>query len=282
MCACKEKRKCKSLLNGVAGLLEYALFIDREFLSRELEFKVKELTANDETLYVVALGSLRDSAKHISYFWNDIQIPGLKIETEKTLQELIELEEVAKIVFFDDGSYSGTQMVSIMQEYMGVEKRKTKEKHVKKLTEDGMKALQKRQIQFFFVAYNKSKEAEMLEELKEIGLDNVGISCIKDMSKKLLEKNDGKLFEDEEQRSLVKNVLADIGRSVMRSTKMEEGVYREGWDEDRVNNAALGYNDAQQMVFLKSSVPTYTITAFWQSGRYNGFEWKPLFRRTIK
>lgn len=198
------------------------------------------------------------------------------------MQELIELEEVAKIVFFDDGSYSGTQMVSIMQEYMGVEKRKTKEKHVKKLTEDGMKALQKRQIQFFFVAYNKSKEAEMLEELKEIGLDNVGISCIKDMSKKLLEKNDGKLFEDEEQRSLVKNVLADIGRSVMRLTKMEEGVYREGWDEDRVNNAALGYNDAQQMVFLKSSVPTYTITAFWQSGRYNGFEWKPLFRRTIK
>lgn len=282
MCACKEKRKCKSLLNGVAGLLEYALFIDREFLSRELEFKVKELTANDETLYVVALGSLRDSAKHISYFWNDIQIPGLKIETEKTLQELIELEEVAKIVFFDDGSYSGTQMVSIMQEYMGVEKRKTKEKHVKKLTEDGMKALQKRQIQFFFVAYNKSKEAEMLEELKEIGLDNVGISCIKDMSKKLLEKNDGKLFEDEEQRSLVKNVLADIGRSVMRLTKMEEGVYREGWDVDRVNNAALGYNDAQQMVFLKSSVPTYTITAFWQSGEFNGFGWKPLFRRTKK
>ena len=46
------------------------------------------------------------------------------------------------------------------------------------------------------------------------------------MNKKLLEKNDGKLFEDEEQRSLVKNVLADIGRSVMRSTKMEEGVYR--------------------------------------------------------
>lgn len=282
MCACKEKRKCKSLLNGVAGLLEQALFIDRRFLSRELEFKVKELTANDETLYVVALGSLRDSAKHISYFWNDIQIPGLKIETEKTLQELIELEEVTKIVFFDDGSYSGTQMVSIMQEYMGVEKRKTKEKHVKKLTEDGMKALQKRQIQFFFVAYNKSKEAEMLEELKEIGLDNVGISCIKDMSMKLLEKNDGKLFEDEEQRSLVKNVLADIGRSVMRSTKMEEGVYREGWDEDRVNNAALGYNDAQQMVFLKSSVPTYTITAFWQSGEFNGFGWKPLFRRTKK
>lgn len=24
------------------------------------------------------------------------------------------------------------------------------------------------------------------------------------------------------------------------------------WDEDRVKNAALGYNDAQQMVFLKT------------------------------
>lgn len=282
MCACKEKRKCKNLLSGVVSLLEHALFISREFLSHELKEKVKELASNDETLYVVPLGSLRDSAKHMSYFWNDIQIPGLKIETEKTLEEILALEEVTKIVFFDDGSYSGTQMISIMQEYMGVEERKTKEKHVDKLTENGKKALQRKQIQFFFVAYNRSKEAEMLEELKKIGLDNVGISCIKDMSMKKLEKNVGYLFENEEQRILVKSVLADIGRSVMQSAKMEEGVYRKGWDEERVNNAALGYNDAQQMVFLKSSVPTYTITAFWQPGEYNGFGWKPLFRRTQK
>ncbi len=49
-----------------------------------------------------------------------------------------------------------------------------------------------------------------------------------------------------------------------------------------VENSALGYNNAQQMVFLKSSVPTYTITAFWESGTYNNFEWKPLFKRTKK
>lgn len=40
--------------------------------------------------------------------------------------------------------------------------------------------------------------------------------------------------------------------------------------------------NAQQIVFLKSSVPTYTITAFWAEGTYKGFEWKPLFRRTNK
>ena len=38
----------------------------------------------------------------------------------------------------------------------------------------------------------------------------------------------------------------------------------------------------KKLVFLKSSVPTYTITAFWQSGNFNGMEWEPLFKRTEK
>lgn len=282
MCACQEKSQCKSLLDGVRRLLDNALFINREFLAHELKDKVKELAASDEILYVVPLGNLRDSAKHMSYFWNDIQIPGLKIETEKTLEELLALKEAAKIVFFDDGSYSGTQMISIMQEYMGIKERKTKEKHVNELTEAGRKALQKKQIQLFFVTYNKSKEVDMLKELKEIGLGNVSVSYIKDMSVKLLERDTEDLFESEEQRITVKNVLFEIGLSVMQSAKMEKESYKKGWDKKRVNDAALGYNDAQQMVFLKSSVPTYTITAFWESGEYNGFEWKPLFKRTKK
>lgn len=282
MCACREKSKCKDLLKGVCILLEKALFVNRSFLSQKLESKAGELTQGSKSLHIVPLGSLRDSAKHMAYFWNDVQIPDVKIVTEKPLEELLRAEDVDQITFFDDGSYSGTQMISIMQEYMGVKERKTDEHHVEELPDECKKALKEKQIRFLFVAYNKSKEEDMIKELNKIGLKNISFHYIEDISIQKLEAGEHTWFENEEQRNLAKEVLHDVGLSIIRSIKMPEGVYKAGWDLERVENAALGYNDAQQMVFLKSSVPTYTITAFWETGTYNNFEWKPLFRRTKK
>lgn len=282
MSVCREKSKCKDLLKGVCILLEKALFINRSFLSQKLESKVEELMQGGKLLHIVPLGSLRDSAKHMAYFWNDVQIPDVEIETEKSLEELLRSEDVEQIIFFDDGSYSGTQMITIMQEYMGVKERKTDEHHVEKLPDECKKALKEKQIRFFFIAYNKSKEENMIKELNEIGLKNISFHYIEDISIQKLEAGEHTWFESEEQRNLVKEVLHDVGLSIIRSIKMPEGVCKAGWDLERVENAALGYNDAQQMVFLKSSVPTYTITAFWETGAYNNFEWKPLFRRTKK
>ena len=44
--------------------------------------------------------------------------------------------------------------------------------------------------------------------------------------------------------------------------------------------AALEHRKAQQMVSVKFNVSIYTITAFRETGIYNDFEWKLLFRRT--
>lgn len=91
-----------------------------------------------------------------------------------------------------------------------------------------------------------------------------------------------KVFKNEEQKEQVKVFLEDVGYQIMKSSKSNEGEYKDGWSEERAREASLGYNDSQQMVFLKSSVPTYTITAFWQRGKYKDIEWEPLFRRTLK
>ena len=282
MCACKEKKKCNSLLRGVCSLLENALFMNREYLSNKLKDKVRELAVNDDILYIVPLGGLRDSAAHISYFWNDIQIENLTIETGRTLEELLLSEETDQIVFFDDGSFSGTQVTSIMQEYMGINERKTNEKHVQELSPECKQALQEKKIQFLFIAFNKSKEASIIKELAKIGLKNISFNYIEDMNVQWLEQNQNTIFESKEQRLLVKEALQDVGLAVMKSLKMSNGECKQGWSHQRIEDAALGYNNAQQMVFLKSSVPTYTITAFWAEGTYKGFEWKPLFRRTNK
>lgn len=54
------------------------------------------------------------------------------------------------------------------------------------------------------------------------------------------------------------------------------------WNEKRIREAALGYNDAQQLVVLMSNVPTYTIVPFWMSGEIEGEKWEGLFLRTEK
>lgn len=282
MCACENKNKCQSLLQGICVLLERALIFDRDYISRKLTPKVNDLARGDDKLYMVPLGSLRDSAKHMTYFWNDIHCSGVEIETEKSLEELLQMETVSRIIFYDDGSYSGTQVISIMQEYMGVAERKTREVHVKELSKEDKDALRKKDVQFFFCAFNHNKEEYIRTELKEIGLEKVSFDYVEDMSVQCLESGRDNWYDNREQREQTKKVLGEIGLSLMRSTKMSGGVCKENWDVERIEQAALGYNDAQQMVFLKSSVPTYTITAFWAEGTYKDMEWKPLFRRTKK
>lgn len=282
MCACEDKGKCQSLLEGICILLEKALILDRDYIARKFPDKFKTLAEREKKLYMVPLGSLRDSAKHMTYFWNDMDLPDLVIETDKSLEELLQMDTIDKIVFYDDGSYSGTQVVSIMQEYMGVAERKTQERHVEELPEKYKTVLRDKEIIFFFGAFNKNRESELRMELKEIGLEKIAFDYVEDMSEKCLGCERDGWFEDSEQRELLKTVLGKIGLSLMQSLKITDGAYKKGWNQQRIEQAALGYNDSQQMVILKSSVPTYTITAFWAEGQYNNNEWKPLFKRTRK
>ncbi|MCM1049921.1 MAG: HD domain-containing protein [Clostridiales bacterium] len=282
MSACLDKNMCNIVVEGVYKLLDKALFINREYIANTISETLRTIADGDDILYVVPLGSLMDSGKHMMYFWNDIKDLGFSIETETSLKEIIQDGKTDKIMFFDDGSYSGTQLTSIMQEYLGIKDKKTKEEHVQVLPKNLRDTFCKKELVFFLIAFNKSKEKELKLELSELGLTNISFKYINDMSNKCLEEQTNLAFKNDEQREGVKNLLKNVGFELMNSTKKVDEKYKDGWSEERVKNAALGYNDSQQMVFLKSSVPTYTITAFWKEGIYNGFKWNPLFRRTDK
>lgn len=135
-------------------------------------------------------------------------------------------------------------------------------------------------VVFMFLMFNSDKEEEIKADLSKLGISKVQFLYSNDM-KQLGMRNAG-LFADNKQRDIVKKFLGDVGYQLIKRAKTINGTYKEGWNDKRAHDASLGYNDAQQMFFLKSSVPTYTITAFWQDGVYNDIEWKPLFKRTIK
>ena len=275
MAAVSDKNNVKQILEDIYTLLKEALFINREYVTQNIPSKLKEIAGTDKNLYIVPLGGLRDSAKHMAYFFNDIAGQEYNIEAEKNLKEILQIEDAKRIIFFDDGSFSGKQLISIMQEYMGVPDRETQEKHVEELSDNEKTALLKREIVFFFLAFNKTNEEMLKQKLAKLGLVNVFFVYVEDMSQKCLTNN-------AKYKAETRDFLAEVGLGLINSVKMKGGKYKKNWSLERAEQAALGYNDAQQMVFLKSSVPTYTITAFWLEGEYNGMPWIPLFKRTDK
>ncbi len=284
--ACKNKDQCKMIVEGIVSLLESSLFLNREYFSTNSDRIVdilSRLKSDNDMVYIMPLGRVVDSGKHISYYFNDIG-ERIRVETEKTLEDLLTNPAVETIVFFDDGMFSGTQLISIMQEYLDIpiDKRKSNEHHVEPLPKELHILFKNKKIAFFFIAFHKEQEEIIKKDLKEMGFQDLQFYHIEDMSDKWLEKERKQIFKDEEQQAAVKELLERIGLDIMTFSKRKDGVYKNSWNEERIKKAALGYNNAQQMVFLISNVPTYTITAFWQKGRINGWEWQPLFRRTEK
>jgi len=265
-----------SLYYGLCRLINCGIFINRELYSKAVNFWLKKIEL--ERYLVVILGSMKDSSAHYSYFFNDNENKD-KIVVKNSLSDALkEKDGNNTICFFDDGAYSGKQIISIFQEYMGVpaEKRFTQESHVSELSETEKDALKKATIKIMFVVFNENNQDSILSELSKLGLNDVEIVYYKGIGEKIGDRND--IFDTGEQRTLVCDSLRSIGEELVKSTKINHN----NWDEKRIREAALGYNDSQQVVVTLTSVPTYTITALWMEGEYCGIKWKPLFERTAK
>lgn len=274
---------CNCLLDGILRILEQGIYINRQYFSEKMEEMFKQFLKDCPCIHVCPLGKETDSGVHMTYYLNDVKLESVYVHM--TLQEA--LQESSKedfIILFDDGAYSGKQVSSIFEEYMGVplEERSIKESHVKPLNEDEKQQLEERHICMAYICLNAESRESIIGAAQKVGIDVKDIKFINNMEKRKFDV-DASLFEDERQRGLVERSLKEIGWQILNSVKKEESTYKEGWSKDRVEKGALGYNNAQQFVILQSGVPTYTITAFWlENGIFNGNPWKPLFVRTDK
>ena len=187
------------------------------------------------------------------------------------------------IYFFDDGAYSGGQVISIFQELMDIplQERIISESHVTGLSEENKIKLKKCNIGLMYLVFNKQIEDKIKDELKKLGIEKVNIAFLHDMSEKIFDEGTSNSLEPED-KEVLKKYLNDIGYELLNSAKKQKnGEYKTNWDEERVRSSALGYEDAQQLVVFNYNIPTYSITAFWANGYFKGHEWKGLFQRTV-
>ena len=280
-----DKVEVRRLLDGVLRLLDSATFIDRNFFSENASSLMKKvLKKGYKNNLMVKLGGAFDSANRLTYYFNDVKEKE-QFRFVETVSDALKLADSEScIIFFDDGAYSGKQVVSIFQELMGVplEQRETNETHAKELDEECKKLIKTSKIILAYICFNKQSERVILDKLRDLGISNVEIIFERDLSQKIF--SDGSsVLPSSEQRSLVKEKFTEIGYQVQKSSKLAtDGSFKERWNEARVMDSALGYNDAQQMVIFEFNTPTYTLTPFWQNGIYKGVPWKGLFQRTAK
>lgn len=280
-----DKKELVSLLDGILKLLANAYYLDRDSFSNEVGNLITKLsTLKYGYKHIVTLGGLFDSAKHLMYYFNDIK-DGTNMTFDSSLESALKnITENDCLCFFDDGAYSGKQVISIFQELMGVptSERTTNEHHVDELSQENKEKLKMTNIFLAYLCFNKESENYIREELKKLGIKKLNILFVKDLSKKIFDTNNT-IFSSDQQRSTVKKWLTEIGYTILLSSKKKaNGEYKSRWDENRIKEAALGYNDAQQLVVFSTNIPTYSITAFWANGDYKTHKWVGIFQRTVK
>jgi len=276
-----------TLLEGILFLLQKATFIDRGFFTPNTTSLMKKIKSKGyKRNYIVKLGNSFDSASRLTYYFNDVKEKETInfIESVPDALKLAFDDSESSILFFDDGAYSGKQAVSIFQELMGVpkEQRTTDEEHGNELAPEDKEKLKKSNIILGFICFNSQSENYILEELIKLGICNVCIVYEHDLlNKKVFDLQTG-IFTSERQLLIVKKYLENIGYEVLKSANTTEGKFKKNWSEERISNSTLGYNNAQQIVVFDFNIPTYSLTALWQNGKYKGHEWRGLFQRTVK
>ena len=228
-------------LDGVLLLLENAYYIDRDTFIAQMKTLLSKLSETQHTKkYIVNLGNSFDSSKHLMYYINDIKDRKNLLFDVPLETALEKLETNECLCFFDDGAYSGKQVVSIFQELMGIpeEARTTNEHHVEELSDENKERLKKANIILSYLCFNSNSQEYIISELTKLGLENIDIFYVENLNQSVFQKIS---FNNDNQTRLIRSHLTDIGRSIMESRAIVDGNYKHRWNKERVEKAALGY-----------------------------------------
>src|SRR5699024_4954873 len=140
----------------------------------------------------------------LMYYFNDIR-GGTNVIFDGSLEGALKnISADDCLCFFDDGAYSGKQVISIFQEMMGVplNERTTNEHHVDELSQENKEKIKKTNIVLAYLCFNKRSEHYIKEELQKLGIENITILFVKDLSEKIFNTHNS-IFLNENQKKIV-------------------------------------------------------------------------------
>ena len=132
-------------------------------------------------------------------------------------------------------------------------------------------------IYFSFIFYNKENEEKFLQRLRDLGIKDVHLIAHKEFPEGYFRRKD---IQDLEAQETAKKYFEAAGKMLIYEKAFKDGIQKPNWDDNRINNSVLGYNDDQQLIIFPWNTPTYTMTALWLASKKEN--WYPLFQRIDK
>lgn len=275
-------------IRGCLELLENVKIVTRNdilnSLKSNLDKIILECKRNIDEIQICSLGTLQDGGSQISYQINEVnQIYSECYDSKHfsvcKLEELSPQDLKPIIMFVEDAFSSAKQITSIFETYMGVpvEQRQTSEVHVKELSPEMKEKLRQSKVYFAFLFYNKENEKKFLERLSELGLQDVHLVAHEEFPPCYFTRED---IQDNDANSVTRKYFEAAGKCLIYDKAFKNGIQKEKWDDIRIQNSVLGYNNDQQLIVFPWNTPTYTLTALWLGSKKE--EWYPLFQRVDK
>lgn len=276
----QDPYECTQVLNGTINILKNIEFYGKATMIKNIELLMDRIDSIvlSNVNYCVLGNSQDSSARLYSLLEKE------KINFYTDLSCAINNTENNNLAFLDDGMYSGRQIISIFQEWMNVSKENIvlNEHHVNPIPENEVEKLKDKHIIIGFInCYTPSIEY-VYKELNKLGIRNIDIIFNNCLDQKTF--TTGSIFSSIEEKRITEWWLKYIGERILlskRSSKTKT-FYGYDWSKNKVKNASLGYNNAQQKVVFYYNTPTYTITPLWCSGTVDNTYWRALFKRNSK
>jgi len=280
------------------ALIDAVEYHTPQFLNKALTSALLSLNSNGRTdMCLCLLGGGSKSGALVSGYSID---PAIKTPCRELLAALRD-DHHKVIVFIDDCSLTGTQVVRIMSDYLGLGVGQRHRKNVDPLPPEAVSKLRNRHLIFVaavgtelaFLSLRQFLEKQHISHeivfgksiqlLTPAGTEDLlggsmwddGKIVIRDPLRQLAEP----LFSATSQLQRAgaweeaKTFCEDVGYALL-----EERAKREGWSDQWRKVSALGYGGMQMRIVFFNNVPRPTLTLLWSDGMYRGNAWTPLFR----
>jgi deoxynucleoside triphosphate triphosphohydrolase SAMHD1 len=255
--------KTPELIQEALSLLNRIEFIGRQdavsaldaFISRNPEFRGGVLCA---------LGDGKDSSSVYTYMALD-----KAIASDLTLVSLHELPEgVEHIVMVDDVIGSGRQTVDIIESWLGAERTSDLGEARAALPDNVRERIAGAKLGFVYAAGFRDGQKLLESRLSDLSVD--AVVHVHRLDESLPFAFDGGLGESTDT---FKAFCQAVGEELLTSG---------GMAPDKAAERGLGYGARGLLLVSALNTPAQTLTLLWESGSYQGVEWRPLFPRRRK
>lgn len=214
-----------------------------------------------------ALGEFRDSSALLTYYVGDVA--GNHQLVQRSLAEALAHEE--PIIFVDDLVGRGSQSISIVESWLGIEPtERLNERRTQVLNRTQMEAFRNHRLAFTFIAGLDEGRDRLERRIRELGLNAIVYIHVPESKLPFLDN----VLSDNDNLAEFRRFCENKGRALLYSPA-------DGHDDRWVSGRVLGYGNTGLLLASTYNTPTATLTCLWKEG-CSDTDWSPLLCRRKK